>query len=151
MVELDGFEPTCWKACRAIYYHSLFWGTSHKQENKQKNARKLCVIRILLGTGFKGLMSSVLIKWSYEYLQNSSLIRWWAGNRAHPLGEALRSSMEKSNYAATAAPEKAFLKEASPPAILFFPVMDDCVDYGSHRHLPDSMTSQANSPSRNQD
>jgi len=23
-VELDGFEPTCWKACPTIYYHSLF-------------------------------------------------------------------------------------------------------------------------------
>jgi hypothetical protein len=56
--------------------------------------------------------------------------------------------MEKFNYAVCTAEEVEVipaLKLARNPPVLFivvFPVKDECVDYGSHRHLPDSMQSE---------
>ncbi len=58
--------------------------------------------------------------------------------------------MEKFNYAV--ARLGALIAAANLlRAEVVFPVMDECVDYGSHIHLPDSILEPANSPSRNQD
>jgi len=51
--------------------------------------------------------------------------------------------MEKFNYAATASP----FTDAIPAlnlsnADVVFPVKDACVDYGSYKHLPDSIPDQ---------
>ena len=60
--------------------------------------------------------------------------------------------MEKFNYAKLATLGViAFFAASAKADSLVFPVKDECVDYGSHKHLPDSMSSQTNSPSRNQD
>lgn len=42
------------------------------------------------------------------------------------------------------------LKAARPLAIRV-PFKDECVDFGSHKHLPDSNRSLTNSPNRNQE
>ena len=59
--------------------------------------------------------------------------------------------MEKFNYAVAKLRVLAPAKASEMLLKVLFPVKDDCVDYGSHRHLPDSMAGQTNSPSRNQD